>query len=232
MQMNEEDPMADADGFGSFTELMAIRGSVPPAPGEVAITGRDPFFKTPFRIGETVAAVLAASGVAANDLWELRTGHRQRVGIDVRDAAAGLHVINYTRKLDADGNHSALPTSASMQHMASVTQHWPTADGGWFLPHFNLPHLERRVLDVLDCESTPVAVEQAVGRWNADDLETAIANARACGARSAVGKNGWRIRRVPTSRRGLLWRSRRLLTVSPKPFRPVAGRCQAYVFSI
>jgi crotonobetainyl-CoA:carnitine CoA-transferase CaiB-like acyl-CoA transferase len=183
MQMNEEDPMADADGFGSFTELMAIRGSVPPAPGEVAITGRDPFFKTPFRIGETVAAVLAASGVAANDLWELRTGHRQRVGIDVRDAAAGLHVINYTRKLDADGNHSALPTSASMQHMASVTQHWPTADGGWFLPHFNLPHLERRVLDVLDCESTPVAVEQAVGRWNADDLETAIANARACGGK-------------------------------------------------
>jgi hypothetical protein len=27
-----------------------------------------------------------------------------------------------------------------------VTQPWLTADGRCFLPHFNLPHLERRVL--------------------------------------------------------------------------------------
>ena len=149
--------MAETDR-AAFAELMAIRSLPRPAPGEVAINGADPFYQTPFRIGETVAAVLAASGVAANDLWELRTGQRQRIGIDVRDAAASLHVVHYTRQRNTDGSHFPAPQSPSMRHMASITQHWQTADGGWFLPHFNLPHLERRVLDVLNCESTPEAV--------------------------------------------------------------------------
>jgi len=165
----------------AFAELMALRGLPHPAADEVSITGGDPFFRTPFRIGETVAAALAATGVAANDLWALRTGRRQRIGIAVPHAAASLHVVNYTRRREADGAFHALPMSPNLQHMFSITQPWPTADGRWFLPHFNLPHLERRVLDVLRCESTPAAVGAAVARWNAAELEAAIADARACG---------------------------------------------------
>ncbi len=175
--------MADANRFGAFSELMAIRGLPTPAPDHVAITGADPFFRTPFRIGETVACVLAASGVAASDLWEHRTGRRQLVAIAVAEAAASLHVVNYTQSRDADGTYRPLPPSDSMQHMMSITQPWPTADGRWFLPHFNLPHLERRVLGVLECESQVDSVSAAVARWNADDLESAIARARACGGK-------------------------------------------------
>lgn len=175
--------MADANRFGAFSELMAIRGLPIPAPDHVAITGADPFFRTPFRIGETVACVLAASGVAASDLWEHRTGRRQLVAIAVAEAAASLHVVNYTQSRDADGTYRPLPPSDSMQHMMSITQPWPTADGRWFLPHFNLPHLERRVLGVLACESQVDSVSAAVARWNADDLESAIARARACGGK-------------------------------------------------
>ena len=41
----------------------------------VEITGgADPILPTPFRIGETSAAALAAVGLAVSDLWELRTG--------------------------------------------------------------------------------------------------------------------------------------------------------------
>ena len=175
--------MADANRFGAFSELMAIRGLPTPAADEVAITGAVPFVRTPFRIGETVACVLAASGVAASDLWEHRTGTRQQVAIAVPEAAASLHVVNYTQRREADGAYRPLPPSDSMQHMMSITQPWPTADGGWFLPHFNLPHLERRVLGVLDCESQVDSVSAAVARWNADDLESAIAQARACGGK-------------------------------------------------
>lgn len=175
--------MADADRFASFNELMDIRGGPAPAAGEVTITGADPFFRTPFRIGETVAAVLAASGVAANDLWDSRTGRRQQVAIAVREAAASLHVVNYTRVRGDDGIYRQPPMSPNMQHMVTITQPWPTADGRWLLPHFNLPHLERRVLGVLGCESSAAAVKAAVGRWNADELETAIADARACGGK-------------------------------------------------
>ena len=175
--------MTEAERTGAFSELMAIRGMAPPDTGEVVTIGADPFFRTPFRIGETVAAVLAGTGVAANDLWELRTGRRQTIRIGVREAAASLHVVNYTRKRDPDGQYRPIPMSGNMQHMFTVTQPWPTADGRWFLPHFNLPHLERRVLDVLQCDGTPEAVGAAVGRWDADELEAAIADARACGGK-------------------------------------------------
>ena len=175
--------MTQIEHQAAFNELMEIRGGPAPSAKEVSITGADPFFHTPFRIGETVAAVLAASGVAANDLWEARTGRRQHVGIAVPHAAASLHVVNYTKRRDADGAYRTPPMSDSMGHMFTITQPWPTADGGWFLPHFNLPHLERRVLGVLGCESTPEGVREAVGSRNADDLETAIADARACGGK-------------------------------------------------
>ena len=57
----------------------------------VAITGdADPILPTSFRIGETSAAALAAVGLAVSDLWELRTGRRQEVAVDVRRATASL----------------------------------------------------------------------------------------------------------------------------------------------
>ena len=38
--------------------------------------GTDPILPTPFRIGVAGAATLAATGLAAADLWEMRTGRR------------------------------------------------------------------------------------------------------------------------------------------------------------
>src|SRR5882724_5034781 len=50
----------------------------------------DPILPTPFRIGETSAAALAAVGLAASELWEVRTGRRQHVAVDSRQATASL----------------------------------------------------------------------------------------------------------------------------------------------
>ncbi|KUJ31067.1 MULTISPECIES: CoA transferase [Streptomyces] len=166
----------------AFDELMALRGGERPAPGEVTISGSDPLFVSPFRIGRTLADALAARAVAANDLWELRTGLRQQIGVDVRAAAAtALGGEDMTLARDAAGAYRPIPVSPDVEHMASLTQPWRTADDLWFVPHFNLPHLERRVLDVLDCEATPASVEAAVRKWKADDLDEAIAAADACG---------------------------------------------------
>ena len=65
--------------------------------------------------------------------------------------------------------------------MVSITQPWRCRDGRWFLPHFNLPHLEKKVLDVLGCEGTPEAVAEAVRKWNSEDLDRAIYEAGATG---------------------------------------------------
>jgi crotonobetainyl-CoA:carnitine CoA-transferase CaiB-like acyl-CoA transferase len=167
----------------AFAELMDLRGLPAPAAGEVTITGADPFFKTPHKIGGTVAAVLAAGGVAASDLWELRTGRRQKVEVNVAEAAATLHISEYTRSRGADGTFGPAPHSPSMDLMRSITQPWPTADGRYFLPHFNLPHLQKRVLGALNCEPNPASVSAAVKSRTADDLEDAVAAARGCGGK-------------------------------------------------
>src|SRR5262245_32775629 len=66
----------------------------------VEITGgTDPILPTPFRIGETCTAALAALGLAVSDLWELRTGRCQNVAVDTRQAIASLRSGHYL-KLD------------------------------------------------------------------------------------------------------------------------------------
>lgn len=167
----------------AFAELMALRGLGLPAAGEVTITGCDPFYRTPLHVGEAAAAVLAATGVAANDLWEARTGRRQRVSVDARQAAATVRTVDYTEGRQPDGSFAHIPIPQGMKEMIAATQPWPTRDGGWVLPHLNLPHLKDRVLGVLGAEFNPPSVKAAVGRWDADALEEAIAAVNGCGGR-------------------------------------------------
>ena len=164
----------------TFEEVMAIRGRGLPVDGEVAISGADPVLSTNFKIGETAAAVLAGVGVAANDLYELRTGKRQQVAIDVRHAAAALRSSGYMQRPDASGAWQAV-VNKNHEAMIAITQPWPTKDGRWALPHFGLPHLQARMLKLLGAEPNPESVSAAVAKWDAMDLENAIDEIRACG---------------------------------------------------
>src|SRR5262245_11139535 len=76
--------------------LLPIAGWSEERAGAVEITsGTDPILPTPFRIGETSTAALAAIGLAVSDLWELRTGRRQEVAVDARRATASLRSGRY-----------------------------------------------------------------------------------------------------------------------------------------
>jgi len=60
-------------------------------PGHAAtIVGHDPILAYRFPVGEAAAVALAAGGVASSHLWELKTGRRQHVRVDVRKAAISL----------------------------------------------------------------------------------------------------------------------------------------------
>src|SRR3979411_1307283 len=50
--------------------------------------GADPVLPTPFRIGAAGAATLAASGLAATELWQVRTGRGARGTGSLPQAAA------------------------------------------------------------------------------------------------------------------------------------------------
>lgn len=161
----------------AFDELMAIRG-LDGVTENVNIYGHDPVFSTRFKLGETSAAIMAAIGVAINDLWEMRTGRRQDIEINVQHAAAALRSYMYM-SVDNDKANEEWRLQRSRQGIS--TPH-PTKDGRYFVPHVGLPHLARRVLDVLGCELEPRAIARAVSEWDALELEEAIADVRACGA--------------------------------------------------
>src|SRR5215472_9688507 len=78
--------------------------------------GADPVLPTPFRIGAAGAAALTATGLAVADLWELRTGRRQEVSVDLRRAVASqraLHADERRSHIDraqqGDGRLSGAP---------------------------------------------------------------------------------------------------------------------------
>jgi crotonobetainyl-CoA:carnitine CoA-transferase CaiB-like acyl-CoA transferase len=166
----------------AFEEIMDVRGLGMPEDGEVSITGKDPVFSARFKIGECTANILAGVGVAVTDIHEMKTGKRQKVAIDVRQAAATCKSSKYLSQPAKGGGWERVPSTPSMAHMRTITQPWQTKDGRWVLPHFNLSHLHDRVIGVLGCESTPESVAKAISTWDALELETAINDARACGA--------------------------------------------------
>jgi len=161
----------------AFDELITLRQASPP--GErIELHGADPVLTTTFALGETNAAILQAVGVAVNDLWELKTGGRQNLSIGVREAAAALKSYEYFTDPEPAGTE-AWALQRSRQQIS--TPH-PTKDGRYFLPHMGLPHLAERILKILDCDYELESVKQAVARWNAMDLEDAVARANGCGA--------------------------------------------------
>lgn len=52
----------------ALKELLHVRGISEPSE-QIEIAGTDPFYKTSFKVGESIAAALTMVGVAANDLW-------------------------------------------------------------------------------------------------------------------------------------------------------------------
>ncbi len=133
--------------------------------------GTDPILPTPFRIGVAGSATLAATGLAAADLWETRTGSKQSVGVDVRQATASLRSGHYMKLGDGE-------VSAKRNSIMGV---YPTKDGRWSYLHCNFPNHRAAALSVLGVAEDRDAVARAVATWNALDLEEAIIAARGAG---------------------------------------------------
>jgi crotonobetainyl-CoA:carnitine CoA-transferase CaiB-like acyl-CoA transferase len=133
--------------------------------------GIDPVLRTPFRVGVAGAATLAASGLAAAHLWELRTGRRQQVAVDLRQAAASLRSGTYMRL--GDGALSAARNR--------IMGFYPSRDGRWSYLHCNFPNHRAVALKVLGVDEDREAVTRAVANWDAADLEEAIIAARGAG---------------------------------------------------
>jgi crotonobetainyl-CoA:carnitine CoA-transferase CaiB-like acyl-CoA transferase len=152
--------------------LLPIAGWPEVRVGAVEITGgTDPILPTSFRIGETSAAAIAAVGLAVSDLWEVRTGRRQEVAVDARQATASLRSGHY---LQLDG--APVPTERN-----TIMGVYPARNGRWSYLHCNFPNHRAAALGVLGVPEDREAVRQAVARWDALELEEAIIAAKGAG---------------------------------------------------
>jgi crotonobetainyl-CoA:carnitine CoA-transferase CaiB-like acyl-CoA transferase len=152
--------------------ILPVAGVQPDLARAVEITGgADPILPTSFRIGEVGAAALAAVGVAVSELWALRTGRRQQIGVDTRQATASLRSGHY---LQLDG--AAMPTDRN-----TIVGVYPARDGRWSYLHCNFPNHRAAALEVLGVPEDREAVRRAVAGWDALALEEAIIAAKGAG---------------------------------------------------
>jgi crotonobetainyl-CoA:carnitine CoA-transferase CaiB-like acyl-CoA transferase len=156
----------------ALRSILPIAGWSDRQAAEVVFTGgADPVLPTPFRIGAAGAAALAATGLAASELWEIRTGQRQKVTVDLRQATASLR----------SGRYLKLAGSSVSSAHNSIMGVYPTRDGRWSYLHCNFPNHRAAALAVLGAAEDRDAVARAVATWNAAELEEAIIAAAGAG---------------------------------------------------
>ena len=156
----------------AFSTLSAIAGWADDYQQQIQISGgTDPVLPTSFKITETSTAALSAVGLAINDLWEIRTGKRQDIAINSRQATASLRSGKY---MDMD----TAPVSTERNPVMGV---YPAKNGRWSYLHCNFPNHRAAALQVLGVAEDKEEVRRAVSQWDALELEEAIIAAKGAG---------------------------------------------------
>src|SRR6266852_4844899 len=127
----------------------------------------EPALPSSFATGTAAQATVAASALAAAELWRLRTGKRQHVSVDMRHAAIEFRSERY---LQIDGK----PYEEYHDDIAGL---YRCGDGRWVRLHTNLPHHCSGLLALLQCPHDKAAVQRALDGWQGEALETAAAEA-------------------------------------------------------
>lgn len=148
----------------ALAEIWALGGGERTALEHIALTGREPVLPSSFAVGTMAQATIAASTLAAAELWRLRTGRRQAASVDMRHAAIEFRSENYMRVPGADPR--------AWDKVAGV---YKTGDGRFVRLHTNLPHHRSGMLTMLGADYERESVRKAVLGWQGEVLETTAA---------------------------------------------------------
>lgn len=148
-------------------KLWAGLGRDPTALACVDLTGDEPVLPSSFAVGTAMQASVAASALAAAEIWRARTGRTQRVGIDMRAAAIAARSERY---FTVDGGQTP-------ELWDKIAGAYLCGDGRYVRLHTNFPHHRDGVLELLRCGDDKAAVAEALRGWNALDFEQSAAEA-------------------------------------------------------
>jgi crotonobetainyl-CoA:carnitine CoA-transferase CaiB-like acyl-CoA transferase len=129
----------------------------------VRLTGEEPQLPSSFRVAAAAQVSIAASGLAAAEIWKQRTGEAQAVSVDMRHATVECRSERYLRV-------AGKPPPPAWDAIAGV---YKTGDGRFVRLHTNFPHHRAAVCKVLDCKAERDDVQAALMQWEAEAFETA-----------------------------------------------------------
>src|ERR1700730_4080419 len=159
--------MSPPDPKAVLAGLLGTAGFDDAALNDVSLGGNEPVLPSSFATGTAAQATVAASALAAAELWRLRTGKRQHVTVDMRHAAIEFRSERY---LQIDGK----PYEEYHDDIAGL---YRCGDGRGVRLHTNLPHHCAGLLALLQCPHDKAAVQRALNGWQGEALETAAAEA-------------------------------------------------------
>jgi crotonobetainyl-CoA:carnitine CoA-transferase CaiB-like acyl-CoA transferase len=162
----------------ALAQLLCLAGREPAE--FVTIEEGPPALPTRFAADQAAAAALAAGGAIASDLWRLRAGERQTVSVSTREAAIGL--VSFLHQDFADEERAPARPELRAHHVTHANGFMPTRDGRVVFLHPSFPTSVPRMMRLLGCPDEREAILATVARWDAPDLENAIAEAGVCGA--------------------------------------------------
>ena len=168
--MPDTSPTCSTPPQQALAEILETVAWAGHGPETAAFTGADPVLPSNFRLGTAGAAVLGAVGLAADALWNLRTGRHQDISVDLRAAALAMRSNRHVRVGAADFG----------QAWADVSGLYRCADQRWVQLHCNYPWLAEGVLEILGCGAVRADVEAALRTWDAAAFEAAVAERNLC----------------------------------------------------
>ena len=146
-----------------LADLWTSAGGEPAALDAVTLTGEEPQLPSSFRVAAAAQTSIAAAGLAAAQIWKLRSGQSQDVAVDMRHAVVECRSERYLR---VDGK----PPPPAWDAIAGV---YKTGDRRFVRLHTNFPHHRAAVCKVLDCKPERDDVQAALMQWEAEAFETA-----------------------------------------------------------
>ena len=144
-------------------DLWRSASGEPSALDMVTLTGAEPILPSSFRIAAAAQASIAASGLAAADIWKQRSGETQGVAVDMLHAIVECRSERYLRR---DGK----PPPPSWDPTAGI---YTTRDARYVRLHTNFKHHRAAVCNVLQCEPEREKIQAALNEWDGEAFETA-----------------------------------------------------------
>ena len=125
-----------------LADLWQMAGQPADALEAITLTGAEPVLPSSFAVGTAAQATIAASALAANELWRLRAGRRQRVSVDMRHAGVECRSERYL----------CVDNKRAREHRDKAVGLYRCGDGRWVRLHTNLPHHCAGTLKLLQAE--------------------------------------------------------------------------------